>query len=118
MKEKRKFARRRPNYYLKVLDESTQELKGSLVDISQAGMMLAGRQPIKVDAVHTFRMALPDSLQGERQVVIKARSVWCNQDIDSDFFDYYSAGFEFDNPAPSIREVIDKSTRSYLFHVE
>ncbi len=115
MKDRRKRRRKRPKYYLKVIDDGRDMLVGSMLDLSPEGVMIACREHIQEDDVYDFRMALPDAIRGERVITVSARAKWCNKDLDNDIFDYYSAGFEFKKVQPENSKAIESSMRNLLF---
>lgn len=115
MRERRSSRRKRPTYYLRVFDENTDSLAGSLIDISTDGLMLASRKKFRPDENIKIRLALPDAIVGERTLTIKAKNVWCRKELDSGIHDYFSAGFAFENIAMGEAEMISESMRNYLF---
>lgn len=115
MKERRARKRRRPTYYLRVFDDHSDQLAGSLIDISPDGLMIASRKKYRGDENIRVRLSLPDAIVGERTLVLDAKNIWCRKELDSSIHDYFSAGFSFENIAMDEAEMIKNSMRNYLF---
>ncbi len=115
MSEKRIRKRKRPIYYLKLINQETQNLAGGIIDISANGLKLSGTEPYELDSLTQFSLSLPDAIEGERQITIKARNIWSNRDTRGDFYDYYTSGFKLEDISTDDITSIEGSLRSYLF---
>jgi hypothetical protein len=104
MQERRKLKRRHIIYYLLVFDHATHALLGHLVDITAEGVMLISPQALETDRVYTLRMQLPYEISGKNELVFRARSKWCREDINPDFYD---TGFELLDIASEDVETIE-----------
>ncbi len=113
--ERRTLKRRRPTYYLRVFDNESDQLAGSLIDISPEGLMLASRKKFKPEENVKIRISLPDAIVGERTLTLDARNIWCRKELDSGVHDYFSAGFSFDIIPKDEADIIDNSMKNYLF---
>jgi hypothetical protein len=102
-KQKRRAARIHLIYYLLVFDRKSDELVGHVVDITTQGMRLMSKAPLKPDTVYHFRMLLPDEMGGTKHISFDAKSVWCKDNIFSDF---HGTGFKFENIADPDIEII------------
>ena len=115
MSEKRDRKRKRPIYYLKLINKDTQDLAGGIIDISPRGIKLSGTESYQLDSLTQFSLALPDAIEGEREVTFKARNIWSKRDTRGDFYDYYTSGFRLENVNDDDISTIEGSLKSYLF---
>jgi len=109
MQEKRKLKRRHLMYYLRVFEKNTDTLLGYLVDITPEGIMIMSESPVEKGMVFHLRMQLDTELTDKKYLDFDARSLWCRNDLNPDFYD---AGFELVNVSykdfRSIEEIIEK----------
>lgn len=115
MPEKRNSKRKRPIYYLKLINKETQNLAGGVIDISPCGLKLSGTEPYEQNSLTQFTLSLPDSIEGEKQIVVKARNIWSQRDARGDFYDYYTSGFMLEDISRDDVDSIEGSLKSYLF---
>lgn len=92
MVERRNLQRRSFSYYMRVVDDTTQQLVGHLADISPRGFKLDCSQPLPVDKDFRLRMDLTSDVADKPFIVFTARSKWCNPDSMDPFV--YNVGFE------------------------
>ena len=91
MKEQRKLKRRHIMFYSRVFNRKTGKLIGYLGDINAKGIMIISEYPLEVDIDHLLRMDLPADIYSQAVLNLQARSVWCQPDIDTNF---YNTGFQ------------------------
>lgn len=91
MKERRRAGRRHLIHYLGVLDGSTGELIGRVVNISGDGVMLVRGDPIKTDVVFELQLVLPVQIGGSGEIPFQARSICCASNPSTGLYD---TGFE------------------------
>ncbi|CAN2040334.1 PilZ domain-containing protein [Candidatus Magnetomoraceae bacterium gMMP-15] len=103
MEDKRKF-KRHPIYYLKVIERNTGEIIGHLADISVGGIMLVSNGPVETNKDWEFKIKVPEEVVGRTEIDFEAKSIWCAQDADPDF---YNTGFQFLKISPEQLELID-----------
>ncbi len=96
--ERRNLDRLKLFYYLRVYDRTSQELKGSVVDISPKGMRLISDTEMKTDTIYFFKILLPEGSIFGDSMAIDARCRWCNEDHANKSFE---SGFEFVTTAGS-----------------
>jgi hypothetical protein len=89
--DKRESDRRLLGQLLRVSDLQTDNVVGSLVNLSRGGFMLISKVPVEANQVSWFSLELPEPVEGHRRVSLEARCVWCQQ---SSFSTDYGAGFE------------------------
>ena len=87
MENKRNLKRRHLIYYLRVFDQKTKKPIGHLVDVTPEGIMVISEQPIITDIVFQLELILPVAYLGIEKLEFVARSVWCRQDVNPDFYD-------------------------------
>jgi len=104
MEERRRKTRRRPGINVGVYDKVTGERVGRLMDISIEGIMLAGGRSMKINTVYEFRITLPVSIYGKREIAFNAVCLWCDE---VELTSTYRAGFQLQESSPELRELID-----------
>lgn len=92
MAEKRKFPRRDLIFYSRVSDGISGRALGYLLNITPEGAMILSEKPLEADLEVELHIELPDELSNLREMVIPARSRWCQPDINPEFYD---VGFVF-----------------------
>lgn len=112
MEEKRKIYRRHLIYYLRVFDIATGNLLGHLVDITTEGIMLISETPIETGLTFQLRMDLPAFVFGKPELHFEARSVWCQSDVNTDFYD---TGFQLIDISEQDQHIIEQIIEEYGF---
>lgn len=92
--ETRKLKRRHLIYYLEVIDGTSGELLGHLVDLTVEGIKLISKKKIETGKNFTLKMIMPEEYSRERFVRFQATSMWSRPDINPDFF---ATGFKAAN---------------------
>jgi hypothetical protein len=92
MAEKRKFPRRDLIFYSRVSDGMTGRALGYLLNITPEGAMILSEKPLEANLEVELHIELPDEMSDLREMVIPARSRWCQPDINPEFYD---VGFVF-----------------------
>lgn len=113
MAEKRKSKRRHLIYYLKVYDRTTGQLIGQIGDITTEGIMLITESPIDPNRLFQFRMLLPEEIEGKKEIYFDAKSLWCNKDINPNF---YNVGFKMINISMKQIDIIKNLIYDYSFN--
>ena len=109
--ERRKRARRKFSYYMRVLSESTGELVGHLADISPGGFKLECQKPIPAEADFTLRIELTEDIADKQFMIFAARSKWCRPDpIDPTA---YNVGFQIVRMVPGDLEIFTRMFEKY-----
>ena len=116
MDERRRLERKDFSYYMRLVDDDTQNILGHLVDISSGGFKLDSQKPIPVDKDFRLRMDLTGEVANKPFMVFVARSKWCEVDPLDPFV--YNVGFQLINIAPSDLEIINRMTEKYGTKVE
>jgi c-di-GMP-binding flagellar brake protein YcgR len=89
----RKLRRHHLIFYLRVHDVDTGDQLGFLGDITTQGMMVMSKEPIETDRLFELEICNQADLEDPQAVRCKACSVWCQTDVNPD---YYATGFRFE----------------------
>ncbi len=112
MVNRRQSIRKRPSYYMEVVDERTGFSAGTLVNLSVNGLMLSTGEPIEGDSYFQFGLTIPDPIGGEFVLSVDARSVWCRHNLHTNEYD---TGFEMINVDSETEGIIAEAMDDYLF---
>lgn len=116
MEEQRKLERKYLIVYSRVFERNLGKMLGYLGDLSLSGAMIISEQVQTVNSVLPLRFDLPDlHLFNADHLDISARVAHCDPDINPAF---YNIGFEFLDPSPEEKEVIEKMMETYEFRRE
>lgn len=95
MPERRTTPRRKFSYYMRVVDDKTEQLVGHLADISPHGFKLDCSQVLPVETDFRLRMDLTSDVSDKPYIIFTARSKWCKPDSMDPFV--HNVGFEVIN---------------------
>jgi len=109
--ERRKLKRRNLSYYLPVQDNSTQQVLGHLVDITQLGLMIDCKKNIPSGQDYNLHLDFLENIAGKACIEFVARSKWCRPDSIQPFL--YNAGFEIIRISPDDSEIIKNIAEKY-----
>ena len=90
--DRRHFERIRSSYYLRVYDNETGKLRGSVCDVSKGGMRIVSTDPFQKGKNYTFRIMLPDESILGADVTIAVKNRWAKKNDEEEV---YEGGFEF-----------------------
>lgn len=111
MDERRNLDRKDFSYYMRLIDNDTQELVGHLVDISSGGFKLDSQNPIPINKDYRFRMDLTNEVASKPSMVFVARSKWCEVDPLDPLL--YNVGFQLVNISPGDVEIFNRMMEKY-----
>jgi hypothetical protein len=111
MDERRNLDRKDFSYYMRLIDNDTQELVGHLVDISSGGFKLDSQNPIPINKDFRFRLDLTSEVANKPSMVFMARSKWCEVDPLDPLL--YNVGFQLVNIAPGDLEIFNRMMEKY-----
>ena len=111
MDERRNMERKDFSYYMRLVDDDTQNLLGHLVDISSGGFKVDSQAPIPINKDFRLRMDLTSDIADKPTMVFVARSKWCQVDPLDPFI--YNVGFQLINIAPPDLEIINRMMEKY-----
>ena len=112
MNERRNIERKEFSYYMRLVDNDTQELVGHLMDISSGGFKLDSQKPIEANKDYSLRMDLTSEVANKSFMVFIARSKWCETDPLDPFV--YNVGFQLVNIAPGDLQIINRMIKFLL----
>ena len=111
MSERRNIERKEFSYYMRLIDNDTQDLIGHLVDISSGGFKLDSQTPIPVSKDFRLRMELTSEVADKPTMTFIARSKWCEIDPLDPFV--YNVGFQMINISPGDLNIIKRMMEKY-----
>lgn len=103
MENRRKHERFYLAHYLEVINRQTNLPIGQCVNISDGGMMLISRKPLKTKAIFQLRMFLPNTIERKKYIDFIGVSEWCRPDENPDFF---NTGLQLRNVTPELTQII------------
>jgi hypothetical protein len=110
MEERRRLKRHHIMFYSRVFDRKTGTFLGYLGNLTAKGAMVIADEPLPAESDLQLRIDLPEDMYPKPLLNFKARSVWCNQDVDPNF---YNIGFElFDVPEEDVK-IIEQIVQDY-----
>lgn len=83
---------------VRVIDTSTGQEVGRIVNLSSSGFMLVGSQPVVSRTTLRLVLELTTAAESSRQVRLDAQCLWCGP---SSFSPDYGAGFEITRIVPT-----------------
>ena len=111
MDDRRNLNRKDFSYYMRLIDNDTQELIGHLVDISSGGFKLDSQNAIPPNKDFRFRMDLTSEVASKPSMVFLARSKWCEVDPLDPLS--YNVGFQLVNISPGDIEIFNRMMEKY-----
>lgn len=112
MSDKRILRRKESLFYLKIVDLSSGELIGRLVDITVNGFKLISRNSVELNKEFDLVLELPESLDGDDKMVFRATSLHTKKDINPDYKD---TGFKFVDLSRENLKKISLILKKYIF---
>jgi hypothetical protein len=110
--ERRKLKRKYLMFYTRVFDVATGNLLGHLVDITPAGAMLISERALPVGDDFRLKMELSPEVARQADLEFDARSVWCQQDVNPQF---YNTGFRLAAMTPESEAIVKRIVEVYGF---
>ncbi|MBT3339272.1 MAG: PilZ domain-containing protein [Anaerolineae bacterium] len=116
MEERRTIPRKYLMAYSSVYIQSTGRMLGYLSDLTLGGLMVIGKESIKIGREIDLHIDLPEMPSiDEKFLRIKARVVRCQPDLDPRLF---NIGFEFLDLSDHEKPIIAQMIESYEFRRE
>jgi PilZ domain len=112
--ERRKIDRHNVSYYLAVMDTTSQQIIGHLIDISPIGLMMDSKIPVPTNLKYTLHLDLMEEIAGQASVEFVATSIWCRPDAIQPYL--YNAGFHIIEITPGNLEVVKQIAKRYGGH--
>jgi uncharacterized protein YjbI with pentapeptide repeats len=89
---------------LNVTDRRSNQVVGTLIDVSATGLRLSSLYPNPIDAVFPMDIHLGDLQSPGKAIHVDVKSVWCKKLVNSD---YFQTGFQIVNIAKEGARAID-----------
>jgi len=86
-----------------VIDLNINQSIGNLIDINSDGMRIQSDEVMEIGPIFKLKIDLPEEIKGCDRLIVDARSLWSNKDVDQEF---YQTGFEFLEKLPFHNEII------------
>lgn len=90
--------------FFEVFDKNTNASVGHLVDLTVEGLKIIGRAEMRPRSRYQFRIDLPKEVRGVTRIFADAECMWCQKDIDPEF---YIAGFKILSITPPFTEIVE-----------
>jgi hypothetical protein len=111
MPERRTTPRKKFDYYLRIVDDDTQEILGHLVEVSALGFQLDTTKPYPADKEYYLRVELTPDLGNRPFIVFIGRSIWCRMDKFEP--NLYHVGFKMMEIMPEDKEIFIGILKKY-----
>jgi hypothetical protein len=103
MAEKRTVPRKNFSFYMRVLNDDTEEILGHMVEVSAIGLRLETVGPLPINKDYYLRLELTPDLGDMPYIVFIARSKWCR--IDNIQPNLFRVGFELVEIMPEDKQI-------------
>jgi hypothetical protein len=111
MQEKRKLPRTDADANIHVHDVNTGRQLGRMVNLSDEGMMLIGREPVERNLVFQLELALESPHRGHKNLHCGVESLWSSK---ADQSGHYWTGFRIIDISLEAAEIIDSLVENWL----
>ena len=112
MIERRRLSRRHILFYSRVFDRKTGVFLGYLGNLNEAGLMIISEDPLEINQIYLLRIDLPEDIYSKSVLNFEARSVWCQSDVDPNF---YNTGFQLIEISDESKDIIAQIIDDYGF---
>ena len=111
MPERRTTPRKKFSFYMRVLDDDTQETHGHMVEVGAIGLQLETIVPLPLQKDYYLRLELTPDISDRPFIIFIARTKWCKMDdIEPNL---YRVGFEIAEIMPDDKEVFLRLLAKY-----
>ena len=111
MIERRKYPRKLLSYYIQVIDATTQEIIGNLVDVSTIGLKIDGLNALPVDKIINIRLDTTPEIANQPYIEFSAGVRWCKSEImTAGIFDI---GLQIIHISPRDAEILARMAEKY-----
>jgi len=109
--ERRNNKRLKFGYYMRVIDNNSQELLGNLSDISPRGFRLDSQKALTINQDYTLRLEQTSMVSDKPYIVFDARAMWGQRDpiIPNE----YNEGFQIINISQYEEEIFQSVMEKY-----
>lgn len=106
MPDKRKAPRQKFSFYMRVLDDETEETVGHLVEVSARGMRLETIALFPPGMIYKVHMELTPDVSDNLFMFVSIRTIWCK--TDDIMPNLYRVGFEIVSISPHDHEIYQR----------
>ncbi len=110
MPERRTTPRKKFSYYMRVVDDDTQETLGHMVEVSEQGVQLDTMAALPINKDYYLRVELTPELADLPFIVFLARTKWSNVGNIPNLF---HTGFQIIEILPEDRDVFLSIVKKY-----
>lgn len=110
MPERRTTPRKKFSYYMRVVDDDTQETLGHMVEVSEQGVQLDTMAALPLNKDYYLRVELTPELADLPFIVFMARTKWSNMGNIPNLF---HTGFQIIEILPEDRDVFLNIVKKY-----
>lgn len=103
MPERRTTPRKKFDYYLRVVDDDTDEILGHMVEVSPTGFQLDTIVPRQTEKDYYLRVELTSDLGDRPFIIFVGRSKWCKMDVYEP--NLYHVGFQMMEIMPDDKQI-------------
>jgi hypothetical protein len=111
MPERRTTPRKKFSFYMRVLNDDTQEILGHMVEVGEIGLQLETTVPLPLQKDYYLRLELTPDLADRPFIIFIARTRWCK--IDEIEPNLYHVGFEIGEIMPDDKEIFLRILAKY-----
>lgn len=111
MAEKRTVPRKNVSFYLRVLNDDTQEILGHMVEVSEIGLRLETTAQLPIQKDYYLRLELTPDLGHIPYIVFAAQTRWCKTDVIQP--NLYRVGFQILEMIPEDKEIFQRVLQKY-----
>ena len=111
MPEQRTTPRKNVSFYMRVLNDDTQEILGHMVEVSEIGLRLETVGPLPLNKDYYLRLELTPDVGTIPYIVFAAQTKWCK--IDNIQPNLYRVGFKIIEMIPEDKEIFQRILKKY-----
>ena len=103
MPERRTTPRKKFSFYMRVLNDDTQEILGHMVEVGEIGLQLETTVPLPLQKDFYLRLELTPDLADRPFIIFIGQTKWCKMDEFEP--NSYHVGFQMLEIMPDDREI-------------
>ena len=111
MPERRHTQRKKFGFYMRVLDDETEQTVGHLVEVSADGFRLETTAPLPLQKEYRVHMELTPDISDKLFMFFAGRTKWCKPDTIMP--DLFRVGFQMTEISPHDKEIYQRLLEKY-----
>ena len=111
MPERRTTPRKKFVFYMRVLNDDTQEILGHMVEVGSDGLQLETTMPLPINRDYYLRLEITPDLGDRPYIVFIARTKWCK--MDEIELNLYHIGFGIAEIMPDDKQIFLNVLKKY-----